>query len=83
MVRLIARLFYACRGKRHVLLHLEDRPDITMPSIEGVLIGRWGGHYILLLPQLVNGADSKLALEGIVEVPAERVVFVQVLGGAA
>jgi hypothetical protein len=77
--RFLARLIYAIRGKRRVRLHIEDKPGVQMPSIEGVMLGRWSGHYILLVPKLIHGADQSIALEGMVEVPAERVVFVQVL----
>jgi len=63
------------RGKRRVRLHLVDHDA----SIDGVLLGRWAGHYVLILPRLVEAEDRSIALDGSVEVPAERVVFVQVL----
>ena len=80
MPRWIARLLYAVRGKRRVRLHIEDKPGAPMPSIDGILLGRWSGHYILLLPKLVQSEERSVALEGMLEVPAERVVFVQILG---
>lgn len=79
MPRWIGRLIYAMRGKRRVRLHLEVKPDTPVETIEGVLVGRWSGHYVLLLPRVVRGEDTSTSLEGEVEVPAERVVFVQVL----
>lgn len=82
MPRWIARVLYAVRGKRQVRLHIEDKPGSPMPSIDGILLGRWSGHYILLLPKLVQSEDRSVALEGMLEVPAERVVFVQVFGGS-
>lgn len=81
MPRWIARVLYAVRGKRIVRLHVEDKPGSPMPSIDGILLGRWSGHYILLLPKLVQSEEHSVALEGMLEVPAERVIFVQVLGG--
>lgn len=75
MPRWLGRLLYALRGKRRVRLHLVD----PHPTVEGVLVGRWCGHYVLVLPKLLNDEGKTLALEGDLEVPAERVVFVQVL----
>jgi hypothetical protein len=80
MPRWIARILYTMRGKRRVRLHIEDKPGSPMPSIDGVLLGRWSGHYVLLLPKLVQSEERSVALEGLLEVPAERVVFVQVFG---
>ena len=77
--RWLGRIAYAFRGKRKVRLHLEDKPGISNPSLEGFLIGRWAGHYILAVPKLVHGEAQSVALEGMIEVPIERVVFVQVL----
>lgn len=77
---LLARILYAMRGKRRVRLHLEDKPSVTMPSIEGVMVGRWCGHYVLLQARLITDTDTELMLEGqTTEVPEGRVVFVQVL----
>lgn len=75
----LARLIYSVRGKRRVRLHIEDKPGVQMPSMEGILLGRWSGHYVLMVPKLIHGTDQSLALEGMVEVPAERVIFVQIL----
>lgn len=77
---LLARVIYRIRGKRLVRLHLEDKPGINTPSIEGIMVGRWCGHYILIRARLITGTDTELALDGeTVEVPEGRVVFVQVL----
>lgn len=73
MPRWVARVVWAMRGKRRVRLHLEER------SIDGVLLGCWSGHYVLQLPRLVEAEERSVALDGMVEVPRERVVFVQVL----
>lgn len=79
MPRWIARILYGIRGKRKVRLQLEDKPGLAMPAIEGIMLGRWGGHYILIVPKLIHGPEKSIALDGMVEVPAERVVFVQVM----
>lgn len=50
------------------------------PTIEGVLTGRHGGHYMLATPRLLEAADRTHQLDGAVWVPAERVLFVQVIG---
>lgn len=77
--RWLGRLLYAFRGKRLVRLHLEVRPGTPVETVEGVLIGRWSGHYVLLLPKVVQGPDASTSLEGYLEVPKERVVLVQVM----
>lgn len=50
--------------------------DVTL---EGILLGRWAGHYVLTRCQVLESEESSLSV-GDVEVPAERVLFVQVLG---
>jgi hypothetical protein len=56
-------------------LHLTD----DKPSIEGILAGRWNGHYVVLRPSIYEAADRSISLTGHVEVPAENVLMVQVL----
>lgn len=53
--------------------------DGDAPSIEGVLQGRWGGHYVVLASSVIEEVGGSVPT-GHVEVPAERVLFVQVLG---
>lgn len=72
----LARLVWRCRRKRLVLLHL-DAPPGKPDTYEGILLGRWGGHYVLLLPKVVNSPTETISLEGALEVPAERVILVQ------
>jgi len=67
------RLVWKVRGKRLVRLHLVD----NLPSVEGILAGCWGGHYVVLTPNVLSDGDNKLS--GHAEVPSERVVLVQVL----
>lgn len=71
------------RRKRRVrLITHEER----LPDFEGVLVGRRpvGGHYLLLAPKILQASDDQVRsrqVDGHLEVPAERVLFVQVLGG--
>lgn len=67
MFRLFAR-------KRRVRLHFADMD----PSIQGLLVGRYGGHYILENPSVLEASDRTIKMSGHVEVPAEKVWFVQV-----
>lgn len=60
--------------KRRVRLHFLD----DAPSIEGIQIGCFGGHYVIEQPELKRGENSTVALSGHVRVPRERVFFVQV-----
>ena len=77
--RWVSRIVWAFRGKRRVRLHLIDPPKGQLPSLEGIMIGCWGGHYILLAPKAITSTDGGPQLDGHVEVPRERVAFVQVL----
>jgi hypothetical protein len=78
MPRWLGRILYAFRGRRRVRLHLEVKPGAP-ESVEGVLVGRWSGHYVLLLPKVLESPERTVSLDGTLEVPSERVVFVQVL----
>ena len=69
----IMRLVWRVKGKRRARLHLTN----NQPSVEGILAGRWGGHYVVLTPTLL--ADGEMSVSGHVEVPSENVMLVQVL----
>ncbi len=69
----LMRLLWRVRGKRRVRLHMVGMNE----SVEGILAGRWGGHYVVLSASLVN-AQRGTTVKGHVEVPVERVLFVQV-----
>lgn len=66
------------RRRRLVRLHLEA-PEGTPATVEGVRLGRWGGHYVLMLPKVLEAADRTHQLDGVLEVPERRVLFLQVL----
>jgi hypothetical protein len=62
------------KRRRNVLIH-----HIEGPSIEGILMGRSHGHYILRVAKLKQDEDSSFTLDGEVRIPRERVAFYQVL----
>jgi len=72
----VRKLLWRLRGPRLVRLHLEG----NQPSVEGLLLGRWGGHYVLREAKIVQGEQASVPVEGSVEVPEGRVLFAQVLG---
>jgi hypothetical protein len=62
------------RRKKLVRVHLKSGP-----TLQGALIGRWLGHYILLSPKYVEGEDRTVPFESQrVEVPTENVHFYEV-----
>ncbi len=74
----LARFVWRCRGKRRVKLHLEG----ALPTVEGILLGRIRDHYVIMQPRLHHAAAQGAApaeLVNTLEVPRERVVFVEVL----
>lgn len=76
----LSRFAWRFRRKRLVRVHLEvaaGRPD----TVEGVRLGVWGGSLVLMLPKVLEAADRTHALDGLLEIPVGRVIFVQVLSG--
>lgn len=69
------------RRKRRVRLHLLDGNGQPGETVEGIQVGRRpiAGHYLLLAPRHLEGEDRSNTLEGHLEVPAPRVLMVQVL----
>lgn len=79
--RWLGRILWALRGKRRVRLHLERHiPGVSdSMTLEGVLIGRWSGLYVLELARVMSATDASVSLDArYVEVPAERVLFCEV-----
>jgi hypothetical protein len=58
---------------RKVTLHTDKGP-----SLEGILLGRSHGHYILRAVALLKDEEESHDLDGEIRVPRERVVFFQV-----
>jgi hypothetical protein len=79
-VRLTSRLYWALRSPRSVRLHLSDPTGRVLdPSVAGLLMGVWGGFYVLQGPKYLESEDRTLPMEGVLQVPSDRVLFVQVL----
>lgn len=77
----LLRLVWAVRRKRAVRLHFKPNTGENR-SIEGVLLGRWGGHYVLLaaaLLEIEDGEIKRVDFDGTLEVPSENVLVVQAL----
>jgi hypothetical protein len=76
----MSRLAWRFRRKRLVRVHLatgDAHPD-TPDTLEGVRLGVWGGHYVLMLGKVVEERGAT-PLAGVLEVPRDRVLFVQVM----
>lgn len=73
-------MIFRVRTYRRVRVHLRGAD----PSVDGFLVGKrpLGGHYRILKPQYVEGADRTFSLEGELSIPKENVLFFQVLGPA-
>lgn len=74
----MSRLAWRCRRKRLVRVHL-DAPAGSVDTLEGVRLGCWGGMVALMLAKAVETGDRSHQLDGVIEIPISRVVFVQVL----
>ncbi len=74
----LARMMWRVRGKRLVRLHFRPVTG-SEHSIEGILLGRFAGHYLLAAAHQILDAESSVPLDGVVEVPAETVLFLQAL----
>lgn len=64
--------------RRLVRAHLEG----NLPTLEGVLVARSPDHYRLALPKMVEAEEQTMPLDGEVEIPRERVIFLQLLARA-
>jgi hypothetical protein len=62
------------RRARKVSLHTDKGP-----SIDGILLGKSHGHYILRAAALLKDEEASYDLDGEVRVPKDRVVFYQVV----
>lgn len=73
-------MFGRMPSRRRVRLHLVDAPGVELPSVEGYLVGRRYGHYLVEIPKIVRAEHQTLPLESrLVEIPAERVAFYEVI----
>jgi hypothetical protein len=70
------------KRKRRVRLHLIDpNPHFHMPSVEGVLLSRRGGEYVVAVAELVTDPAAKnVQLDSKqLRIPAANVAFYEVL----
>ena len=60
--------------KRRVRIHYANNAS---PTIEGVFKGFWAGHYIVAVPEIVNG-NSPIRFEGpTVRIPKHQVSLME------
>lgn len=73
----LSRLGWMLRRKRRVRVHsTRGGQEYTL---EGVRLGCWGGSIVLMLAQQHVTDTETVSLDGVVEVPRDSVIFVQVL----
>lgn len=78
----MSRVAWRFRRKRRVRVHLEVKSGAPS-TVEGFRLGVWGGSLVLMLPRVLEASDRTHALEGLLEVPVTRILFVQVLAEVA
>ena len=83
-----SRRLWPVRRRTLVRVHVErtDAGDGAWGrdgTIEGILIGRFAGHYVLTRARWLDAEDASTTLAGDVEIPEARVLFLQRLGGDA
>lgn len=62
------------RRNNKARLHLQDGP-----TIEGILVAETRRTYVVWCPKVLEEEDATVTVSGHVEIPRERVLFVQVL----
>lgn len=76
MKQLVDFITWRLRRRRLVRLHHEHMDQ----SLEGILIGVWGGHYILRAAKIIESEDRSVSFDGPeIRVPRAHVLFVEVL----
>jgi len=66
------------RKRRLVRVHTTDQAGSR--TIEGILLGRWSGHYVLTRAQLLDETGAAVRLAGDVEIPTRNVLLIQRMG---
>ena len=59
--------------RRRVRIHQLD----PAPTVEGILLNSWNGHYRLLKAEIVEGAGRTIELQGEAWIPRERVILIE------
>ena len=70
------------KRKPRVRVHLvEPRGSEPLPSVEGILISRRRGEYLIAVPQLITSAEGNPAVleSRLLAIPRDRVAFYEVL----
>lgn len=64
------------RRKRQVRVHLTAANE----SVDGIQVGRRpvAGHYLLLVPKVVEDEAQTVSLTGTLEIPKANVLYIQV-----
>jgi hypothetical protein len=63
--------------KRRVRVHLIPVAGADDLDFEGVLSGKVDGHYQLHAAKLLQGGEASFSLDNIVEIPVERVWWLE------
>ena len=63
--------------RRRVRVHFLPVPGTELSDFEGVLAGKTGGHYLILTPKLLQDGGSSFTLEHAIEIPENRVWFME------
>ena len=80
----VCKLIWRMRGKRRVAIHLERKVEgVDSMTIQGILIFKAAGHYVLELGKLLepnaDGSARTIPLDArYIEIPADRVLFLEV-----
>lgn len=56
---------------------IEPHPGVNLPSVEGLLVSRRRGEYLIALPELLVAADAQPTVlqSRLLAIPRERVAF--------
>ena len=66
------------RKRRLVRVHTTDQAGSR--TVEGFLVGRWSGHYVLTRAKLLDDGGTAVQLAGDVEIPTRNVLLIQRMG---
>ena len=76
-----ASLWWPRDEKKRVRMHLVDPPGQSLPSVDGLLVSKRRGEYVIALPQLIGTVEGQpVSLDAnLLAIPRERVVFYEVV----
>ena len=76
MPRWWGRAWSVFRRRRMVMVHFRDA---GAASVSGFYRGVWAGHYIIEAPKLHETVDKAVPLDGMLEIPRDRVLYLQTM----